>query len=168
MSPEKSEKPEKSENSEISRRDFMKVAIGASGAVIAAGFGIPGIAYIVDPALQEKVENWILLGPIKNVKIGQPTLFRATVERKTGWVSDIAEYAVYVYSEDGQNFKALSNVCTHLGCRVRWVEDDQVFHCPCHNARFDKDGKVLSGPPPRPLDEVTIKIEDDKIYMLGG
>lgn len=152
----------------ISRRDFMRTAIGAIGAIITAGFGIPGIAYIVGPALQEKVEDWILLGSTGNVKTGEPTLFRATVETKTGWVSDTVEHAVYVSSDDGQNFKALSNVCTHLGCRVRWVEDEQVFHCPCHNAQFDKDGKVLSGPPPGPLDEVTVKIEEDKIYMMGG
>ncbi|CAG1016415.1 menaquinol-cytochrome c reductase iron-sulfur subunit [Anaerolineales bacterium] len=167
MSTEKSKK-EKQEPADVSRRDFMKMVIGASGAVIAAGFGVPGVAYIIDPAIQEKTENWILLGSIENVKIGQPTLLRATVERKSGWVSDFAEYLVYVYSEDGQNFKALSNVCTHLGCRVRWSEDNQAFLCPCHDAKFDKAGDVVSGPPPRPLDEVTLKIEDDKIYMLGG
>lgn len=159
---------EKPETPVVSRSDFMRTVIGGIGVIIAAGFGIPGIAYIVSPALQEKVESWILLGSTSDVKIGQPTLFRATVERKTGWVSDTAEYTVYVRSDDGQNFKAISNVCTHLGCRVRWTEDEQAFYCPCHDARFDKDGKVLSGPPPRPLDNVTIKIEEDKIYMFGG
>jgi Rieske Fe-S protein len=152
----------------VSRKGFMQTVIGGVGGIIAVGFGIPGIAYVVSPALQEKVESWILLGPTSEVKLGQPTLFRATIERKSGWVSDIAEYSVYILSENGQNFKALSNVCTHLGCRVRWAEDEQVFYCPCHDARFDKEGSVLSGPPPRPLDEVTIKIEDDKIYMFGG
>jgi len=158
----------KSETPVVSRKNFMQTVIGGVGGIIAIGFGIPGIAYVVSPALQEKVESWILLGPTSEVKLGQPTLFRATMERKSGWVSDIAEYSVYIRSDDGQNFKALSNVCTHLGCRVRWQEDEQVFHCPCHDAKFDKDGMVLSGPPPRPLDAVTIKIEDDKIYMFGG
>ncbi|HIC88266.1 MAG TPA: ubiquinol-cytochrome c reductase iron-sulfur subunit [Anaerolineae bacterium] len=118
--------------------------------------------------MQGKVENWILLGSAGSIEPGRPTLFRATVERKTGWVSDTVEYAVYVRTDDGQNFRALSNVCSHLGCRVRWIEDQQVFLCPCHNGRFDQDGKVVSGPPPRPLDEVTIKIEEDQLYMLGG
>jgi Rieske Fe-S protein len=158
----------KSETPVVSRKKFMQIVIGGVGGIIASGFGIPGIAYVISPALQVKVENWILLGSTKDVKIGQPTLYRATVERKTGWVSDIADYTVYILSNYGKDFKAISNVCTHLGCRVRWSEDEQVFHCPCHDARFDKDGAVLSGPPPRPLDEVTIKIEEDKIYMYGG
>ena len=157
----------KTENT-VGRKGFMQIVIGGISGIIAAGFGIPGIAYIVSPALQEKVESWILLGSTNDVIIGEPTLFRTTVERKNGWVSDIVDYTVYILSDDGVNFKALSNVCTHLGCRVRWTEDEQVFYCPCHDAKFDKAGEVLSGPPPRPLDEVTIKIEEDKIYMYGG
>ncbi|MCK4991655.1 MAG: Rieske (2Fe-2S) protein, partial [Bacteroidales bacterium] len=36
--------------------------------------------------------------------------------------------------------KAISTVCTHLGCTVFWQKDRQEFFCPCHNGRFDKNG----------------------------
>lgn len=39
--------------------------------------------------------------------------------------------------------------CTHLGCRLRLAGAELV--CPCHGGRFDLDGAVLGGPPPRPL-----------------
>ena len=45
-----------------------------------------------------------------------------------------------------------SNVCTHLGCRVNWEADKNEYVCPCHDGHFGLDGKVVSGPPPRPLD----------------
>jgi len=41
--------------------------------------------------------------------------------------------------------KAISTVCTHLGCTVFWQKDRQEFFCPCHNGRFDKNGVVLAG-----------------------
>ena len=75
---------------------------------------------------------------------------------------------MYVYTENGRDFIALSNVCTHLGCRVRWVENEENFFCPCHNAVFSQDGTVVSGPPPEPLSQYEIKIEDDQIFVLGG
>ena len=61
--------------------------------------------------------------------------------------------------------KALSTVCTHLGCTVSWQEDKKEFYCPCHHARFDKDGKVVSGPPPKPLDSYKVEIEGDNVYV---
>ena len=62
---------------------------------------------------------------------------------------------------------ALSLTCTHLGCNVKWDPAKQEFHCPCHDARFDKDGKVLAGPPPAPLERLKVKEEEDK-YIIGG
>jgi len=156
------------DNDMESRRGFMKKGIAAIGSLIAIGYGVPGVAYVVGPTLQEKIEKWIPLGSADKVPPGEPKLFKATVERKSGWIVDTQEYAVYVSTDDGQNFGAMSNVCTHLGCRVRWIEDRQIFYCPCHNAQFDKNGEVLDGPPPRPLDQVEVKVEDGQIYMLGG
>jgi cytochrome b6-f complex iron-sulfur subunit len=51
----------------------------------------------------------------------------------------------------GEGYKALSAVCTHLGCVVKWKKGRREFFCPCHGARFDVDGRVMGGPAPRPL-----------------
>ena len=50
---------------------------------------------------------------------------------------------------DGAAISALSLVCTHLGCTVTVTPTELV--CPCHGSRFDRTGKVLAGPAPRPL-----------------
>jgi cytochrome b6-f complex iron-sulfur subunit len=56
--------------------------------------------------------------------------------------------------------RVFSNVCTHLACRVVWNDGQQAFTCPCHAAAFDRDGNVLDGPPPRPLDLYEAQIDE--------
>ncbi len=60
---------------------------------------------------------------------------------------------------------ALSAVCTHLGCIVAFNPAAETFQCPCHGGKYDRDGNVIAGPPPKPLERLDIKIEDDKILL---
>ena len=55
---------------------------------------------------------------------------------------------IFVY-RDHEGVRAVSAVCTHLGCLLE--KDENGFHCPCHGSRFDVDGKVKSGPALRSL-----------------
>lgn len=50
---------------------------------------------------------------------------------------------------DTDGFRAMSAVCTHLGCTVNVL--DWGYLCPCHGSKFSKQGTVLAGPAPRPL-----------------
>ena len=157
------------EKDQLGRRNFLAIAIGAIGAVIGVVIAIPAVAYVVGPALKRKTsENWVRLGPTSKVELGTPSLFKTIVERQTGWILTEEEISVYVLTENGRDYIALSNVCTHLGCRVRWITDQGQYFCPCHNAAFDKIGQVVSGPPPRPLDRYETKVEDDQLYILLG
>jgi len=61
--------------------------------------------------------------------------------------------------------KAISTVCSHLGCTVYWQKDKKEFFCPCHNGRFDKDGNVLAGPPPTPLDSYEVELEGENVFI---
>lgn len=62
--------------------------------------------------------------------------------------------------------KAISTICSHLGCSVFWQKDRQEFFCPCHNGRFDKNGVVLEGPPPAPLDLYPVELEGDNVFVI--
>jgi cytochrome b6-f complex iron-sulfur subunit len=64
-----------------------------------------------------------------------------------------------------KGFVALSRVCTHLGCLVEYDKMKNKLICPCHGALFDLEGKVISGPPPRPLSKFPIKVENDSILI---
>jgi Rieske Fe-S protein len=157
------------EDQSVSRRGFLAIATVAIGGLISFALAIPAIAYIIGPALQKsKSQEWIRIGSTSKVEIGTPTLFKVTIERKSGWIESEEELAVFVLTENGRDYIALSNICTHLGCRVRWINDRQEFFCPCHNGVFDQLGAVVSGPPPRPLDRYEVKVVDDQLYIKGG
>jgi menaquinol-cytochrome c reductase iron-sulfur subunit len=159
---------EKSTDNKMGRRDFMKAAIAGIGGVISAAIGLPAIAYIVGPALKQGIDTWIRLGSVSKVELNNPTLFKTTIETQTGWINSQEEFSAYILTENGQDFIAMSNICTHLGCRVRWIPDQEGFYCPCHNGVFAKDGSVVSGPPPRPLDRFESKVEDGILFVKRG
>lgn len=150
---------------DISRRDAMKMAISLIGGLLGTALGIPAIAYIIGPALKTDQANWIRVSSLSTIELRTPMLFKPKVTRQNGWMVEEEEVGVYVLTEDGSNYIALSNICTHLGCRVRWIAEREQFLSPCHNGVFDKYGYVISGPPPRPLDEFVTKIEDGNLFI---
>jgi len=158
-----------SETNQLSRRNFMQAAIWGIGGLIGIGFGVPAIAYVVGPSLKtQQTQTWMRLGPTTKVELGTPTLFTFTIQTQTGWIMNSQEVSVYVLSNDGRTFIAMSNICTHLGCHIRWIAEQNHFFCPCHNGVFDIAGNVVSGPPPRPLNRYDVKVEDGQIYVLLG
>jgi cytochrome b6-f complex iron-sulfur subunit len=60
---------------------------------------------------------------------------------------------------------ALSAVCTHLTCTVRFDSETGTLFCPCHNGRFDLGGNVLSGPPPRPLETYAVAVSGADVIV---
>ena len=157
-----------SKKDNVSRRDFMKTAIVSIGGLISAAIGLPAVAYVVGPALKQNADEWIRLGSVGKVEPNNPTLFKTAIETQTGWVNAEEEFSAYVLTANGQDFIAISNICTHLGCRVRWIPEEDGYFCPCHNGVFSKDGNVVSGPPPRPLDRFEVKVEDGVLFVKRG
>lgn len=56
-----------------------------------------------------------------------------------------------VYRDPKGSLHAVSSVCTHLGCLVKFNNAEKTWDCPCHGSRFGVDGAVLDGPATRPL-----------------
>ncbi len=64
-------------------------------------------------------------------------------------------------------FVAYSQSCTHLKCPVYFKSDSNHLVCPCHEGFFSaEDGRVLAGPPPRPLPRHPIEVRDQEIWVL--
>jgi len=75
------------------------------------------------------------------------------------------EAKVVVTQPTEGDFKAFSAVCTHQGCTVTSVENGAIV-CPCHKSKFAvADGKVISGPAPRPLPSADITVTDGTIRL---
>lgn len=151
----------------ISRRDFIKVTTAAIGGFVSLVISLPGLAYLFSPALQKDEEtSWVDLGLLKKYPVGStPSFFDFTKTRVNGWERTSLSYGVFVIRKDEKTVQVLSNVCTHLGCRVTWQPEIEHYVSPCHDGHFDVFGNVVSGPPPRPLDEFATKIENGNLFI---
>jgi menaquinol-cytochrome c reductase iron-sulfur subunit len=151
---------------EVSRRDFIKGTDAVIGGLIGALIAIPSVAFLLSPAMKSSAETdaVIALGPIENYPIGIPTRFNFTRTKVNGWERTATDYGLYVVRKSGE-VRVFSDVCTHLGCRVSWHVDQEYYISPCHDGHFDILGNVISGPPPRPLDEFVTKIESSELFV---
>lgn len=155
-----------SDNEPLGRRDFIKATATTIGALIATVLGVPSLLYLFSPALQaEEDSDTIALGPLGNYPIGVPTRFDFTRTKVNGWERTSVNYGLYVLRTSEDEVRVFSDICTHLACRVSWRPDLQHYVSPCHDGHFDVVGNVVSGPPPRPLDEFVTQIEDGELYI---
>ncbi|MEK6697511.1 MAG: ubiquinol-cytochrome c reductase iron-sulfur subunit [Nitrospirota bacterium] len=70
-----------------------------------------------------------------------------------------------VLNRPEKGFVAFSRVCTHLGCLVDYNKRKQLFLCPCHAGVFDLEGNVVSGPPPKSMAVIPLRIEGENIVI---
>lgn len=158
--------PSKYRSPVMDRRSFVKIVTASLGSMMAAIVGLPMIQYFISPALgKTSGDDWISLGSLENFPFDLPTLFNFNIAKVNGWEKSSQSYGVFVLRKEGQDPIVFSDVCTHLSCRVNWDSEIEEFYCPCHAAFFDKDGEVLSGPPPRPLDRFEIRLDGDQLFI---
>jgi len=162
-------------SSHFSRRDFIKSVTATVGGLITVGIGIPVVGYLIDPALREsKKELWVRAGKLADIPLGKPFPFSFTSVQVNGWERTASTYGGFIIrkSEGPTDLIVISNRCTHLGCSVNWKEADNAYVCPCHDAKFDPEGAVLDGPPPRPLDRFSaFRVTEDgflEIFVKAG
>ena len=152
---------------EVGRRKFLTGIIGVVAGAVGVLVGLPAIGYLISPGLKNQSEGeWFPLGPISEVVPGTPKGYPYSRKVKDGWTETNQTGVAYAVTHDGINFKVYSDICTHLQCRVKWIEDRQIYLSPCHDGIFSIDGEVISGPPPRPLDQFETKIENGQISIL--
>lgn len=152
----------------VGRRTFLRRVSGVGAAISAAMVGIPVLRAFASPTLVHKTsDTWIKVADdIALLDVGVPVRVNFVQTLQDAWVETRALNGVWLYTDDGEKFKAYNGHCTHLGCSYVYDKDRKDFFCPCHHGQFDvKTGAVLAGPPPRPLDELPVEIRDSAVYV---
>ena len=144
----------------------MAFGIYALSGTMAAVSGVTLARFAVGPSFEKTRSKWV------EVELGNQPVNRGSFqgvvleyETKEGWSTNIVRTLVYIKRGEGDEVVAISAGCTHLGCIVSWDEQQKMFKCPCHDGRFDADGKVISGPPPAALKRHPAKAGDGKILI---
>ena len=134
---------------------LVNTVIAGMGAALAGLLG----AFALRPASAAAGTRWIRAGTTGDLRPGVPVARVLAFSRVDGWYRERARETVFVVWDGGRNVHAFSATCTHLGCQVHWEADEKRFLCPCHGGVYDASGRVIEGPPPRPLDTLEARIE---------
>lgn len=135
--------------SEISRRDFFELTFGWLAGIFAVCASAVGTVRFLVPN--------VLFEPSLLFKAGKAADF------PDGSVTFLEEERVFLVRQ-GNTFRCLSAICTHLGCTVDRAE--RGYHCPCHGSVFDDQGNVKSGPAPRPLEWFLVTLSKDSRLLV--
>jgi Rieske Fe-S protein len=152
--------------SDMDRRKFMEFGIYAITGAITVVSGIALTRFAVGHSFRKEKVKWIEV-ELDDPAEDNPGFSRVVLEyeKKDGWLTASARSLAYVKRVKEDEVIAISAACTHLGCIVTWDADQQIFKCPCHDGRYDPEGQVISGPPPKPLRRHKTKIEDGRILL---
>lgn len=144
------------QSEKITRRDFAKMLKGFLGAIGLGAFAVPVVSFFFPTKLEEMPDEPVLVCAEDELPSG---------ESKT---VSFGRYPALVINTN-QGLRAYSAVCTHFACIVKWHPDLEQIVCPCHDGYFDPyDGHVISGPPPTPLETLSVEIVDGQIYIAPG
>jgi menaquinol-cytochrome c reductase iron-sulfur subunit len=149
----------------LNRRDFMKLSITILATISGIAVGLPLIGSVIGPALQKTQQHFTKVGKISSIKTGTPVDLNFADLTEDAFIRNTNLHSVWVIKNSDTDVAVYSPICPHLGCRYKWQADSDNFVCPCHDSVFSKDGKVLAGPAPRPLDTLPAKIENGELYV---
>ena len=138
-------------------------AVATIGGALSALLGV----FALKPASAATGDRWIRAGALSDLQPSVPAVRVLVVPRVDGWYRSRAPQTVFLVWDGQKSVRAVSATCTHLGCQVHWDAKDTKFRCPCHGGVYDPSGKVLEGPPPRPLDSLDARIDstDDTVLV---
>jgi menaquinol-cytochrome c reductase iron-sulfur subunit len=149
----------------VTRRRFMTGTAHGAGAVAAAAFTLPSLAFAIGPIFKETPHHWAVAGP---EGLFDEDNYVPVVVTITPGIGQVGKTTIYVrkhnekidtdrYDKDTP-YIAITSRCAHLGCAVRWVDAAKRFICPCHGGVYNLLGKRVAGPPVRPLDRFFTRV----------
>jgi Rieske Fe-S protein len=151
--------------SAVDRRGFFRRLFWGLSGLLGALIGIPVVGSLLSPAFKPVAPSqWVEVGPVSGFG-PDPTLAHHMYPRQEGWVNTNEDLQVWVVRSAEGDYRIFDSHCTHLGCPYHWEAAASRFVCPCHGGQFDRTGKVVAGPPPRPLDYYESKVEGVTLLM---
>lgn len=137
----------------MKRRDFLDFWIRFAGTSLGMFVLYPVARYLVPPKIPEATSRRVIAAKKDELAPGAFKIFVFG-----------GQPGLLVHTAEGE-YRAFSAVCTHLACTVQYRHDLRAVWCACHNGRYDLDGKIVSGPPPRPLERYDVHLEGDDIIV---
>jgi len=153
---------------DLTRRDFFARLSITLGAVCATILGVPLVGFVIAPLFGRAKESWVPVGKIDDFKIGHTVNVPLPDPSPLPWAGITARGAAWLRRESKDIFIAFSVNCTHMGCPIRWLQEAELFMCPCHGGVYYKDGTVAAGPPPKPLVRYEVRVANGQVEIKAA
>jgi len=140
----------------VTRRNFMSFVLLLSTTLLAS----TGLLGLVNWFQRRSTAQFTpaLIATVNDVPIASAKLFSYPTAHDPCLLIRLAE----------NQFVAYSQKCTHLSCPVIYQAQKNEFFCPCHAGRFAvDDGRVLGGPPQRPLPRILLNVKGHEVWATG-
>ncbi len=152
------------ESGSINRRSALAAIFGGAGALAAGALTL--VAAFLSNALGRSAPRpWIRIGAAEDLDAESFQRHVLRIDHDHAWIHQRQSLTIYVKDLYPADPVALLSKCSHLGCAVKWDAQGKKFRCPCHGGVYDEHGNVESGPPPRPLTRLDVKIEDEVCFV---
>ncbi len=155
-----------------SRRSFLShiYVFAALSSFMGIIVGVPILGYITNPLqIKQQPGKWVPLGKAADFAAdSKPQVVQFTITGQDGWI-EVNKAATCWVVPNGDHLTVFNGRCTHLGCAYSWeTEGDHAneFHCPCHDGAFNREGQVMGGPPPRPLDKLQTRVVNGDLQVF--
>jgi Rieske Fe-S protein len=135
------------------RRNFVQWILGGGLISSFASFLYPVLRFLDPPAVAQASVNEVSAGKIGDLK------------PHSGKIIRFGNRPVLLIRADETRWNAFSGVCTHLNCTVQFHQERGEIWCACHNGFYDLTGKVVAGPPPRPLEEFDVHVRGEEVVV---
>ena len=163
------------EGETVTRRRFMVGSAHATGMIATSAVLLPAIGFAAGPIFEERNPRWQPIGAPD--EFPDDTYVPRVITYSDG-IGQTGKTTVYVRRRnpeldtdelpegfEDEQFVVISTRCMHLGCPVRYTPPAQRFICPCHGGVYDFQGKVVGGPPPRPLDRFYNRVKNGQVEV---
>jgi cytochrome b6-f complex iron-sulfur subunit len=138
---------------DTSKRDFLKYILTGGVAAWAAAVLYPILLYLKPPKQGEVAVSSVSAGKL------------ADIEKDSGAIIRFGDTPVILIHTPEGKLRAFSATCTHLDCTVQYRKDMGMIWCACHNGRYDLSGRNIAGPPPRPLNEYRVVVQNGEVFI---
>jgi Rieske Fe-S protein len=137
----------------ITRREFLNYVLGGGLLAFFSSTVYPLLRYIMPPKGFDTAVSSVIAA-----KVGE-------ISRNSSKIFKFGDKPGLLVSTSNGELLAFNAVCPHLNCTVQYDPQANHIWCPCHNGRFDLNGKVISGPPPRSLDKYVVNVRGEDIVV---
>ena len=135
------------------RRTLLRWLLGGGFTASILSFLYPAVKFMNPPTVPEASTNEVSAGKVQDLK---PT---------SGKIVKFGSRPALLIRVSETEWRAYSAICTHLNCTVQFQDSTRQIWCACHNGFYDLNGKVVSGPPPRPLEEYAVHIRGEDVVI---